>query len=68
MAAVSMLEDGRTCNVWTDLWGGQVPSQVYPELYSFARDKAATIYGIKEINQLEQIFNLPLSVCRIESL
>lgn len=62
MATVSVLEDGKTCYVWTDLWEGQVPSQAYPELYSFAKNKSASIHAIKQLDQLEQIFNLPLLV------
>lgn len=61
LAAVN-LEDGSSCYLWSDLWGGQVPEQVFPELFSFAKNKHLTIQQAKQVDRLEQLFHLPLSV------
>lgn len=60
MAAITVLEDGKTCYLWTDLWAGQVPCQSYPELFSFARRKNVRIHSAKQMEQLDQYFHLPL--------
>ena len=36
MASVC-LQDGSSCYFWTDLWDGHVHSQIFPELFSFAK-------------------------------
>jgi hypothetical protein len=36
---VCQIQNGATCLFWTDLWGGQVQHQTYPELFSFAKSK-----------------------------
>jgi hypothetical protein len=38
MALVN-LQNGSTCLLWFDLWGGQVQRRQYPELFSFVRNK-----------------------------
>lgn len=61
MATVSRLGDGKTCYLWSDLWEGQVPSQTFPELCFFAKNKSLSIHVVKQMVQLEQMFHLPLS-------
>lgn len=55
MAAVN-LQDGSSCYLWTDLWGRQVPSQTYPELFSFAKNKLLNVQVAKQMDSLEQLF------------
>jgi hypothetical protein len=52
---------GDTCYLWHDLWGGQVFSQDFSELFSFAKNKNQTIHMAKTIENLDSIFHLPLS-------
>lgn len=60
MTTISSLEDGKTCYVWTDLWAGQVPCQAYLKLYSFAKQRAASVYAVKQMDQMDLFFHLPL--------
>lgn len=60
IASVVVL-DGQSCLLWTDLWDGQVPCQDFPELFSFARNKAISISSAKSATSLGQLFHLPLS-------
>lgn len=57
MSAVSLMGDGKSCYLWSDLWDGQVPSQAYPQLFSFARNKHITILAAKAIGALRPILS-----------
>lgn len=52
---------GRSINFWDDLWYKYVPRMRYPELYSFAKDKQATIAKVASSHSVADIFHLPLS-------
>lgn len=67
MAAVN-LGNGSTCLLWSDLWGGQVHSQAYPELFSFAKNQLLTVQSAKQIDSLHQLLHLPLSVQALTQL
>jgi hypothetical protein len=61
MAQVS-INNGTTCMLWDDLWEGEVPSQMFPELFSFAKDKHLTFAQATNQSPLHSLFNLPLSL------
>jgi len=54
LASVS-ISDGRTCLLWWDLWEGQVCAQVYPELFTFARIKNATLQRVLSPIDIDQL-------------
>jgi len=55
------IQNGSTCLFWTNLWGDQVQSQVYPELFSFARNKLLSFQKTKMMEPFHRLFYLPLS-------
>ena len=61
MASVC-LQDGSSCYFWTDLWDGHVHSQIFPELFSFAKNKRVTFSKAFHTEPLHTLFLLPLSV------
>lgn len=61
IAAVN-LQDGITCRMWIDMWHGMVPSQAYPELFSFARKKTINVQDAKMIEDIDSLFQLPISL------
>ena len=54
-------QNGSTCYFWTDLWGGHVLCQSYPELYSFVRNKRLSFSQAVRTEPLHCLFHLPLS-------
>ena len=52
---------GYTCSLWEDLWAGKVPKLVFPELFSFAKQKNISLRNAAEISSLKTLFHLPLS-------
>lgn len=66
--AIVAMEDDSTCNLWHDFWGGMVPQQSFPELYSFAKKTNIRVKASKEISDLEQLFHLPLAAIAFEQL
>jgi hypothetical protein len=61
MALVS-IESGASCLFWDDLWFGQVPKHVFPELYSFTKNPNMSLQTAKLSLSLIQTFHLPLSI------
>ena len=59
--AMCNIQNGSTCLFWTDLWGDQVQCQVYPELFSFARNKLLSFQKAKMVEPFHRLFYLPLS-------
>jgi hypothetical protein len=55
------LQDGSTCYFWKDLWGGHVNCQIYPELFSFVKNKRLSFNTAINIEPLHLLFQLPLS-------
>lgn len=43
--AVLSLQDGQSCFLWHDLWGTDICSQRFPELFSFAKNTMITVSG-----------------------
>lgn len=60
--ASATVSDGTTVLFWKDLWNGQVPSQAFPELYSFAINKCITVNQATNALNFIQNFHLPLSI------
>lgn len=59
--ALVNLQDGSTCFFWTDLWGGHVNSQSYPELFSFVKNKLLSLKKVSRLQPFHHLFHLPLS-------
>ena len=55
------LKDGRTVHLWQDLWNNQVHRLLYPQLHSFAKKEQVTVAQAKDLEQLHELFHLPLS-------
>lgn len=60
MAVVS-LQDGKTCFLWHDLWGNGVYSQMFPELFSYAKNEMISLSVASNTPLLHDLFHLPLS-------
>jgi hypothetical protein len=54
--------DGSTVVLWKDHWNGHVPAQIFPELFSFAKDVNVSFQVAVDRPDFLQNFNLPLSV------
>jgi hypothetical protein len=48
--------------LWQDLWADQVLEQAFPELHSFARNELISVRQACQIQELHDLFHLPLSV------
>jgi hypothetical protein len=59
--ARAQINNGRTCYLWEDLWGNEVLSQKFPELFSYAKKKKIVFAEAKAQIQLHSLFHLPLS-------
>lgn len=66
--AIVNIGDGSTSHLWNDLWDGRLPQQAFPELFSFAKQKNISVQSAKLINDLDQLFRLPLSRIAFEQL
>jgi len=52
---------GRSCFLWQDMWGNEVLSQKFPELFSFAKKKNIVFVEGHDHTPLHSLFHLPLS-------
>jgi hypothetical protein len=59
--ASALIVDGSTVQFWNDRWNGIVPAQLFPELFSFARNLGASFASCTNSPDLLQNFFLPLS-------
>jgi hypothetical protein len=59
---VVMIIDGATANMWQDMWNGMIRMESYPELYSFTTKTHITIQQAHEMEELYEIFQLPLTI------
>jgi hypothetical protein len=59
--AAPNIGNGRTILFWGDLWNKGIPTQQYPELFSFACNSKLSINEAKQNGHLFEIFQLPLS-------
>lgn len=55
------MQDGKTLQIWNDLWEGRIMAQTCPELMSFAVNKQVTLHQVWHTPNLFDLFNLPLS-------
>jgi hypothetical protein len=55
------LGTGDTILFWEDLWNGQILKFKYLELHSFAINKSITAQRVQQADELDDIFQLPLS-------
>jgi hypothetical protein len=61
MASV-VIYNGQTCLLWDDVWNGQVKKLQYPELYSYAKNKAISLSKPHGSATLHDLFSLLVSV------
>jgi hypothetical protein len=55
------LGKGSTVKFWEDLWHDVVLAQMFPRLFSFARNPAISVQQFLEEEDLDSLFALPLS-------
>lgn len=55
------VNNGRSCFFWEDLWGRAPLSQLFPELFSFAKKKQITFAASLTQVPIHGLFHLPLS-------
>jgi len=55
-------KNGSTCFLWQDLWADQVLEQAFPKLHSFAKNELISFRQACQIQELHDLFHLPLSV------
>lgn len=53
---------GTTPLFWNDTWNGCLLSHSYSRLYSFAKDKGNSVQRHICINEVEELFNIPLTM------
>ena len=54
--------DGKSAYFWTDLWHSHCLQDMFPHLFSFVKNKDATVHTILQTEYLEDLFHLPLTV------
>ena len=59
--ALCTVGDGASVSFWDDLWAGEVLSSKFSCLYSFAANTGISVKQIMLSEDLDSIFNLPLS-------
>jgi hypothetical protein len=62
------LGNGSYVCFWDDLWTDSVLSQTYPRLASFARNEGASVLEVKQAEDLDSLFLLPLSQQAFEEI
>ena len=53
--------EGRTVTFWGDLWSNSILENAYPVLFSFAKNKKASVHEVMNAEDLDSLFHLPLS-------
>jgi hypothetical protein len=53
--------NGSTVLFWSDVWNSHLLQNIFPRLYSFAKNKTISVMLFLQNNSLEQQFHLPLS-------
>ena len=66
--AMVRINDGATCLFWEDLWQNRVPTQHFPELFSFAKKRNISIRTAKGANGPGSLFHLPISNVALQQL
>ena len=54
--------DGKSAYFWTDLWHSHCLQDMFPHLFSFVKNKDATVHTFLQTEYLEDLFHLPLTV------
>ena len=63
------VKNGDNCLLWTDVWKDDLLSNHFPELYSFAKNKALSVgKAISQQQHLHQLFHLPMSAIAFDQL
>lgn len=57
-----IVNNGKSCLLWDDLWNGKVRKLQYPELHSFAKNKSIILCRAYTTSELHELFSLTLSV------
>jgi hypothetical protein len=55
------VKDGKSYLFWKDKWTNNILEQQFPQLNSFARDKALSVHSALNLNSSNDMFNLPPS-------
>lgn len=55
------IKNGETCLFWQDKWGEQSLKIIYPELFSFAKNKIIFVAAAWEQEDMTQLLHLPVS-------
>lgn len=58
----AQVQDGSTCLFWWDKWIQQALHLEYPELFSFAKNKEICVAKALLVQNLSDLFHLPLSL------
>ena len=59
--ATCTVGDGSSVSFWDDLWSGEILSTKYPWLFSFALNPDVSVNQVMLSDDLDTIFNLPIS-------
>ena len=54
--------EGRTVTFWGDLWSDSILENDFPVLFSFAKNKNASVHEVLNAQDLDSLFYLPLSL------
>jgi hypothetical protein len=53
--------NGQTCLFWTDNWGAVNPAASAPELFSFVKNKSASVHSVLSTEVFSDLLHLPVS-------
>ena len=56
------IKSGCTNLLWDDIWNGDIRKIKYPELHSFTQKESISIKEAKELENIYNLFQLPLSI------
>jgi hypothetical protein len=54
--------DGATCCLWIDPWSKNILEAKFPRIASYAKDTMIFVRGVLKVEELDELFFLPLSV------
>jgi hypothetical protein len=55
------MKDGLIVSMWHDMWEGKVRVLEFLEPFSFTTNRSVTVSKAKSLEELHEIFQLPLS-------
>lgn len=59
--AMATVSNGSTCFFWLDLWDGTIMQNLFPELFSYSKNKLISVQAMKTDPVTIDHFHLPLS-------